>query len=122
MKNIYKNIDKFREYMNLPENWLPGQTGKQEKKAGRPPKKAFPYNPKHPTEQEEFMAEIIPLITKLEDLEKERDGLSSSDPRFWDILSEKNATRIKLKAIETRLENMGKLTGFAVHFQTIPKF
>ena len=72
---------------------------------------------------DEFEAEIKKWTEKLIALEVEKEKVSATDSRFEEILREKNNIRIKLKAIQVRMGNLGSLDKFAKDvFSQIPKF
>lgn len=71
---------------------------------------------------EEFGTEIQGLLKRLDEVDASIASTSPVSSDWDELLREKNTIRIKLKAVQIRLEYLGKLHLFAKEFQTIPKF
>lgn len=71
----------------------------------------------------ELSRQIRILFDRLKNLEDEKTTVAVISPRFDEILLEKNNIRIKLTALRIRLENLGRLSEFAVpdNLRTMPR-
>lgn len=70
-----------------------------------------------------FQIQLRQIAKRFKELEAEQPEVSPVSPRMDEIMSEKNALRIRAMSLKIRMQRMGKLTEYAVSelLKSIPK-